>query len=134
LSGVLFAFIIMAVNEFGFADAKLPETFVEHDVEAPKPIQYIRLNKCHDFKETQLLWKNAADRTAKIGAVLVVCYLFLGYFLLAYLDGMRGIDCWYFLATTLTTVMPKTQHTVQNTTYCVCSFICLISVVSICRA
>ena len=36
--------------------------------------------------------------------VLVVAYVLLGYFLLGYLNGMRGVDIWYFLATTVTTV------------------------------
>jgi hypothetical protein len=42
-----------------------------------------------------------------VGLVLVVGYLVLGYFLLGYLDGMTGIDPWYFLAMTLTTVIMR---------------------------
>jgi len=46
--------------------------------------------------------------------MLVGCYLILGYYLLGYESGMRGIDVWYYLATTVTTVgfgdfSPQTQ-------------------------
>ena len=62
-----------------------------------------RINTCHSFSWSRKLWKDASRKTAKIAFILFVCYGVAGYYLLAHRDGMRGVDPFYFLATTLTT-------------------------------
>jgi hypothetical protein len=66
---------------------------------------FLRINKCHDFAWSRQLWADAARKIAIISTVLLVCYAALGFYFLAYQGGLRGIDCWYLLAETLTTVL-----------------------------
>jgi len=63
-----------------------------------------RINKCHDFAWSRQLWADAAARIAMISAAFLAVNLALGYYFLSYKDGLRGVDCWYLLAETLTTV------------------------------
>ena len=80
-------------------------------IPAPKRL---RINTCHDFAWSRRLWKDASDRTAVVAVVLTVAYVALGYYSLAYRDGMRGVDCWYYLATTLTTGMLIQSHMIDH--------------------
>lgn len=67
-------------------------------------LDYIKLSECHDFLWSKTLWKKAADETAKLSVILLFFYIGLGSYLMAYRNGLNGIDAWYFLIATLTTV------------------------------
>jgi len=58
----------------------------------------------HDFAWSRMLWSNAALQIAQFTCVLTAVYLAVAYYLLAYREGMFGIDGAYYLAATMTTV------------------------------
>ncbi len=54
-------------------------------------------------KTSQQLHQYAANQTSRMAIIIFFAYLILAY-ILAYVDGMRGVDPFYFFATTVTTV------------------------------
>jgi len=60
--------------------------------------------QCHDFKWSRKLWAQAAKETGRLAGVLVVGYLIFIYVCMASLDGLTGLDCWYYIVATVTTV------------------------------
>jgi len=66
--------------------------------------KYASVNECHDFARSRQLWAKEANRIGLIFGFLLVIYLGLAYYLLAYREGMSGVDGAYFLAATMTTV------------------------------
>jgi hypothetical protein len=68
----------------------------------------------HDFAWSRLLWTDAAFRIGQVTCALVAVYVGLAFYLLAYREGMSGINSAYFIAATVTTVgfgdlAPKSQ-------------------------
>lgn len=61
-------------------------------------------SQCHDFKWSRKLWAQAAKETGRLAGVLVACYLIFIYVCMASLDGLTGLDCWYYIVATVTTV------------------------------
>lgn len=61
-----------------------------------------RINACHTFTWSRLLWKAAAREMAQVCVVFVAVYLAAAV-LLARHDGLRGVDVFYFISATMTT-------------------------------
>ena len=63
----------------------------------------IRIGEYYDFKWSRTLWRNAANKSARTWLALVVVFLSLeGFF--SHLDGIHGVDIWYLMASSVTTV------------------------------
>jgi hypothetical protein len=110
-------------------ETKNPKTLAEiwRDIRATHPpddpdasvnyhVRYFRFNECHDFAWSRHLWGRAAIEVSKLAFVTWVMYLGLSFYTLTWLEGLRGVDSWYFLVATLTTVgfgdfAPTTQVT-----------------------
>lgn len=80
----------------------------------------IKLSECHDFAWSRTLWRAAAEQAAALILKLVVVFLFVGYWTMAFYDPYIAngngfaINGWYFLSATVTTVglgdfAPSTQ-------------------------
>jgi len=67
-------------------------------------VQYFRFNECYDFAWSRQLWANATVEISKVAFVTLVAYVGLSFYTLTWLEGFRGIDSWYFLIATVTTV------------------------------
>lgn len=94
----------------------------------------IRIDECHDFSWSRKLWKEAANKTARISITLLCLYTCVGYFFLARADGMRVLDSWYYLSATLTTVgigdfAPSTQVTRAVACFLIPCGLCIVSLV-----
>ena len=62
----------------------------------------LRINTCHDFAWSRKLWADAARQTAYIAIAATLVYLGLGFYLLAYSDGLRGVgEFWMSFLSTL---------------------------------
>jgi len=70
---------------------------------AKKQGTHTRINQCHDFAWSRGLWKDAASHMAKVCVVFIVVYMAVAIFL-AQRDGLEGIDIYYFISTTMTTI------------------------------
>jgi len=73
----------------------------------------VRISSCHDFQWSRGLWRKASLRIVKTATVCLLCYVGVAS-LLAFLDGVRGVDIPYFIAACVTTVglgdiAPKSQ-------------------------
>lgn len=64
---------------------------------------HARINQCHDFVWSRSLWKDAASHMAKVCVAFIVVYMAAAVFL-AQRDGLEGIDIYYFISTTMTTI------------------------------
>jgi len=62
-----------------------------------------RINLCHDFAWSRSLWKKAAGRMARACIAFIVVY-FIVAVILAQQDGLEGIDVYYFIVMTITTI------------------------------
>jgi hypothetical protein len=69
-----------------------------------EPSKPIRLNKCHDFAWSRTLWAEAARTCFKVSCLVTGLYLFFFWFILGYMDGLSGVDPWYLMSATITTV------------------------------
>ena len=66
-------------------------------------VSFRPLSEIHDFSWSHELWGKAAETTFKVFVGLLVGFSAIGMYLLAWVDGRRGVDLWYlFLATTTT--------------------------------
>jgi voltage-gated potassium channel Kch len=67
-------------------------------------VQYFRFNECYDFAWSRQLWANATIEIFRVAIVTLMIYVGLSFYTLTWLEGLRGIDSWYFLIATVTTV------------------------------
>ena len=80
-----------------------------------------RVSECHDFVWSRSLWKDMSNRITIEATVLLTFYLGIAYWN-CYVDGIRGVDFPYFLATTLTMVSwpPECKATESKIPVSVC--------------
>jgi len=65
--------------------------------------KYVRISTCHDFQWSRGLWREASREIVGTATLCLFAYVFAAS-LLAYFDGVRGVDIPYFIAACVTTV------------------------------
>ena len=73
------------------------------DPETGAEVKPIKISECHDFAWSRELWAEQSHRLGYMVLLCTIAYLLVGYFLLAHLDGKKGLTGWYFLSATLST-------------------------------
>ena len=73
------------------------------DPETGAEVKPIKISKCHDFAWSRELWAEQSQRLGYMVLLCTIAYLLVGYFVLAHLDGKKGLTGWYFLSATLST-------------------------------
>ena len=64
---------------------------------------HARISQCYDFAWSRGLWKKAASRMTRSCVAFIVLYLIIAV-VLAQRDGLEGVDIYYFIITTVTTI------------------------------
>jgi voltage-gated potassium channel Kch len=63
-----------------------------------------KLSEIHDFSFSRGLWLDVCKQTFKRAALLILLYIFVGYYAICKAEGWDSATSWYFLSTTFTTV------------------------------
>jgi hypothetical protein len=69
----------------------------------PEPPKFLRISNCHDFAWSRSLWRDASLRIIATAMGALIIYVVVAS-LLAYSDGLRGVDIVYFISASVNTV------------------------------
>lgn len=80
--------------------------------EEPSP-KYLRISNCHNFAWSQQLWRDSSLSIIGTAVAMLMLYITVAA-LLAFSDGLQGLDIFYFIAACVTTaglgdISPQSQ-------------------------